>query len=100
MKINADKHRRDVVFNVGDWVYVYLRPYRQLSLHLQRHTKLSRRFFGPFQIIQRIGEVAYKLELPHSSKIHHVFHVSVLRNVWGIHVIKLFQLIFWISHHP
>ncbi|PHT85246.1 hypothetical protein T459_07352 [Capsicum annuum] len=79
MKINADKNHRDMVFNVGDWVYVRLRPYRQLSLRLQSYSKLSRRFFGPFQIIQRIGEVAYKLELPPSSKIHPVFHVFVLR---------------------
>lgn len=42
MKASADKHRREVTFEVGDWVYVRLRPYGQLSLLLQRHTKLSR----------------------------------------------------------
>ncbi|KAH0670700.1 hypothetical protein KY290_026097 [Solanum tuberosum] len=83
MKFQADKGRREVIFDIGDWVYVRLRPYRQLSVRLQRHSKLSRRFFGPFQIIQRIGDVAYKLDLPPSSRIHPVFHVQVLRKCIG-----------------
>nr|XP_016510345.1 PREDICTED: uncharacterized protein LOC107827676 [Nicotiana tabacum] len=83
MKSNADKGRREVQFNVGDWMYVRLRPYRQLSVCLQCHTKLSRCFFGPFQIVQRVGAVAYKLAFPPSSKIHPVFHVSVLRKCLG-----------------
>jgi len=83
MKFQADKGRREVIFDIGDWVYVRLRPYRQLSVRLQRHSKLSRRFFWPFQIIQRIGDVAYKLDLPPSSRIHPVFHVSVLRKCIG-----------------
>ncbi|KAH0737522.1 hypothetical protein KY290_036227 [Solanum tuberosum] len=83
MKRYADKGRKDVAFQIGDWVFVRLRPYRQLSLRLQRHTKLSRRFFGPFQVLQRIGEVAYKLNIPPSSKIHPVFHVSALRKCLG-----------------
>lgn len=83
MKALADKGRREISFEVGDWVYVRLRPYRQLSLRLQRYNKLSRRFFGPFQVILKIGQVAYKLDLPLSSKIHPVFHVSVLRKCIG-----------------
>lgn len=83
MKALADKGRREISFEVGDWVYVRLRPYRQLSLRLQRYNKLSRRFFGSFQVIQKIGQVAYKLDLPLSSKIHPVFHVSVLRKCIG-----------------
>lgn len=78
MKQNADKGRKDVSFEIGDWVFVRLRPYRQLSIRLQRHTKLSQRFFGPFKVLHRVGEVAYKLDLPSSSKIHPVFHVLVL----------------------
>ncbi|XP_015068789.1 uncharacterized protein LOC107013379 [Solanum pennellii] len=79
MKATADKSRREVSFAIGDWVYVRLRPYRQLSLRSQRHTKLNLRFFSPFQTVQRDGEVAYKLDISQYSKIYPVFHVSVLR---------------------
>lgn len=79
MKSFADKGRREVNFNVGDWVYVRLRPYCQLLVRLQKQNKLSRRYFGPFQVLKHIGEVAYKLDLPASSRIHPTFHVSVLQ---------------------
>ena len=45
-----------------------------------KHGKLSPRFIGPFEILERIGTVAYRLELPPSmSGVHEVFHVSMLR---------------------
>ena len=54
-----------------------------LSVALRKNLKLSPRFFGPFQIIQRVGEVAYKLKLPETSKIHPMFHVSNLKQSLG-----------------
>nr|KYP43838.1 Retrotransposable element Tf2 [Cajanus cajan] len=83
MKIEADKHRLDAHFTVGDWVWVRLQPYRQTTVHRRSSQKLSKRFYGPFRIRQRIGMVAYALELPESSRIHSVFHVSKLRPFVG-----------------
>ncbi|KAL4388984.1 hypothetical protein GQ457_09G026490 [Hibiscus cannabinus] len=82
-KNQADKHWRDVELAVGSWAFVKLQPYRQVSLRLRRQQKLSPRFFGPYQILQRVGAVAYKLKLPESARIHPVFHVSQLKPCRG-----------------
>lgn len=79
MKVSTDKSRSERSFEVNDWVYLKLQPYIQSSLAPRVNQKLAFRFFGPFKIIQRIGVVAYKLELPRSSQIHPVFHVSQLK---------------------
>jgi hypothetical protein len=68
---------------VGDWVYLRLQPYRQKTIAMRKNLKLSPRFFGPFQILQRIGSVAYKLDLPPETRIHPVFHVSCLKHKLG-----------------
>ena len=64
MKFQVDKHRQDRSFDVGDWVYLRLQPYRQNTLAYKGKWKSSPRFFGPFQILQKVGTVSYKLALP------------------------------------
>jgi hypothetical protein len=79
MKAQADKGRTKRTFEVGDWVYLKLQPYLQSSVEHQSNYKLSFRFYGPYKIEQRVGEVAYKLKLPETSMIHPVIHVSQLK---------------------
>lgn len=63
MKHIADTHRRERKFQIGDWVMVKLRPHRQVLATRSSYSKLAKRFYGPFQVEDRIGNVAYKLKL-------------------------------------
>ena len=67
-------------------VFLRLQPYKKSSLRLKGHHKLAPKFYGPYRIIQKIGSVAYKLELLPSSCIHPVFHVSCLKKVLGTNI--------------
>lgn len=78
-KHQADKNRTERHFEVGDSVYLKLQPYVQTSIATRSSHKLSFRYFGPYKIIQKIGAVAYKLELPVNASVHPVFHVSQLK---------------------
>lgn len=79
MKKSAENHRSEREFQVGDCVFLRLQPSRQLTVSNQRTTKLSLKFYGPYEIIQKIGSVAYKLNLPLSANIYPVFRVSQLK---------------------
>jgi hypothetical protein len=79
MKHQADKKRSKREFQVGDMVYLKLQPHIQSSVAFRSNHKLSFRFFGPFKVLARVGAVAYRLDLPQSSQIHIVVHVSQLK---------------------
>ncbi|KAB2609297.1 hypothetical protein D8674_012465 [Pyrus ussuriensis x Pyrus communis] len=83
MKVQADKHRTEREFVVGDWVYLRLISYQPKSLASHSFHKLQPRFYGPFQIISKLGAVVYKLQLPPNTKLHPVFHVSCLKKHLG-----------------
>lgn len=83
MKSQADKHRTERHFEDGDWVYLKLQPYVQTSVATQGTRKLAFRYYGPFQILQKVGKVVYKLVLPATSQIHPVIHVSQLKKAVG-----------------
>ncbi|XP_073019365.1 uncharacterized protein [Primulina eburnea] len=78
-KSYADNRRRPLEFEVGDHVFVKITPLKGI-MRFGRKGKLSPRFIGPFEILDRIGERAYRLALPPDlDRFHNVFHVSMLR---------------------
>ncbi|KAL0549835.1 hypothetical protein IC582_014324 [Cucumis melo] len=78
-KSYADVWRKDLEFDVGDMVFLKVALMKGV-LRFEKKGKLSPRFVGPFEILERIGPVAYHLALPPSfSTVHDVFHVSMLR---------------------
>jgi hypothetical protein len=85
-KTQADKHRSERTFEVGDMVYLKLQPYVQSSLVKRANHKLTFKYFGPFPVVAKVGAVAYKLGLPEYTSIHPVFHVSLLKKAVGSQV--------------
>ena len=78
-KSYVDKRRKDLEFEVEDRVFLKLSLWKGV-VRFERQGKLSPHYIGPFEIVERIGPVAYRLDLPEElSRVHNVFHISMLR---------------------
>ena len=78
-KSYADNSRKDLQFEIGDRVFLKISPWKGV-LRFGKRGKLSPRFIGPYEIVSKVGPIAYKLKLPPElSRIQDTFHVSMLR---------------------
>nr|GEU67096.1 retrotransposable element Tf2 [Tanacetum cinerariifolium] len=79
IKAAADLHKTDRSFEVDQWVWLKLQPHRKISVMKGKYNKLLPKYYGPFQVINKVGKVAYKLLLHMTAQIHPVFYVSQLK---------------------
>ena len=77
-KSYTDLHRREIKYEVGDKVFLKVSPWKGIA-RFGKRGKLSPMYIGPYEILEKVGPVAYKLALPPElAQIHDVFHVSML----------------------
>ncbi|GKF13358.1 hypothetical protein Tco_0054820, partial [Tanacetum coccineum] len=82
-KSYADLKRKPMEFQVGDRVMLKVSPWKGV-VRFGKRGKLNPRYVGPFKVLERIGSVAYKLELPQElSRVHNTFHVSNLKKCYS-----------------
>ena len=75
----TDMKRKDIRYEVGEKVFLKVSPWKKV-MRFGKKGKLSPRFIGPYEVIEKVGPIAYRLALPPDlEKIHNVFHVSMLR---------------------
>ena len=71
--------RIDILYEIGEKVFLKVSPWKKV-MRFGKKGKLSPRFISPYEVIEKVGPVAYRLALPPDlEKIHNVFHVSMLR---------------------
>ena len=84
-KSYADMKRKDVYYEIGEKVFLKVSPCKKV-MRFGRKGKLTPRFIGPYEVIEKVGLVAYRLALPQElENINNVFHVSMLRGTSQTH---------------
>ncbi|XP_028071252.1 uncharacterized protein LOC114273648 [Camellia sinensis] len=94
-KSYEDNRRRDSEFEAGNHVFVKVTPIKGHP-RFRKKSKLTHRYVGPFQVLEKVGSVGYRVALPPSlSQVHNVFHVSMLRSYLPdpSHVIDYHQIV-------
>jgi hypothetical protein len=81
MKHQHDQNRRQVEFQVGGWIWLRLNHRVAVGIRSPGQTKLGPKYFGPYAVLEKIGAVAYRLQLPPSAKIHNVFSCCFCQEV-------------------
>ena len=86
-KSYADMKRKDILYKIGEKVFLKVSPWKKV-MRFGKKGKLSPRFIRPYEVIEKVGPLAYRLELPlELEKIHSVFHVSMVRRYrWTRHM--------------
>lgn len=87
IKLYGNQRRSKREFQVWYLVFLKLKPYKQSSLALRIRLKPSSEYYGHFKVFERIGAVEYKLKLSHTSLVHHVFHLYLLKKKVGSKVL-------------
>ena len=78
-KSYADMRRKDIRYEIGEKVFLKVSPWKKV-MRFGKNGKLSPRFIGPYEVMEKVGPVAYRLALPPElENIHNLFHVSMLR---------------------